>query len=48
MAKNGVFFFIFPVADGTVKLSGRDQVFRRTASIQDRSARGEEGGGLNH
>ena len=34
--------FIFPVADGTVKLSGRDHVFRRSTSIQDHPARSEE------
>ena len=31
-----------PVADGTVKLSGREQVFRRSKSIRDHPARGEE------
>ena len=41
MPKNGG-HFIFLVADGTFKLSGRDQVFRRTTSIQDHPARGEE------
>ena len=34
--------FIFPIADGTVKLSGRDRVFRRPTSIRDHPARGEE------
>ena len=34
MPKNGE-HFVFPVADGTVKLSGRDQVFRRSTPIQD-------------
>ena len=39
--KNGE-HFIFPIANGTVKLSGRDQVFRRSTSIHDHPARGEE------
>ena len=34
--------FIFLVADGTVKLAGRDQVFRRSISSQDHLARDEE------
>ena len=34
--------FIFPITDGTVKLSGGDQVFRTSTSIQDYPARGEE------
>ena len=34
--------FKFPVADGTVRLSGRDQVFRKSISIQDHPARDEE------
>ena len=34
--------FIFPIADGTVKLSGGDQVFRKSTSIQVCPARGEE------
>ena len=34
--------FIFPVADGTVKLVGRDQALRGSISIQDHPARGEE------
>ena len=34
--------FIFLVADGTVNLSGRDQVFRKPTSIRDYLARGEE------
>ena len=38
MPKNGE-HFIFPIACGTVKLSGRDQVFRRSISIQDHLAR---------
>ena len=33
---------IFLIADGTVQLSGRDKVFRRSTSIQDHPARGEE------
>ena len=41
MPKNGE-NFIFPIADGTVKLSGRDQVFRSITSIQDHPARGGE------
>ena len=40
MPKNGE-HFIFPTADGTVKCSGRDQVFRIANSIQDYHARGE-------
>ena len=31
-----------PVADGTGELAGRDQVFRKSISIQDHPARGEE------
>ena len=30
------------VADGTVKVSGRDQIFRRSTSIRGQPARGEE------
>ena len=41
MPKNGE-NFMFPVADGTVKLSGRDQVFRRSTWIQGHPARVEE------
>ena len=41
MPKNGE-NFTFPSADGTVKLSGGDQVFRKSTSIQDYPARGEE------
>ena len=33
---------LFPVADGTVKLTGIDQVCRKSTSIQDHPARGEE------
>ena len=33
---------IFPIADGTVKLSGGDQVLRTPTSIRDRPDRGEE------
>ena len=33
---------LFPVADGTVKLSGGYQVFRRSSSTRDHPARGEE------
>ena len=36
--------FIFPIADGTVKLSGGDQVLRTTTLIKDRLDRGEEQG----
>ena len=39
--KNGE-HFIFPIADVTDKLSGRDQVFRKSTSFQDYPARGEE------
>ena len=38
--------FIFPVADGTVKTSGGDQVLRTFTLIWDRPERGEEQG--NH
>ena len=34
--------FIFHVADGTVKLAERDQVFRKSTLIQNLPARGEE------
>ena len=34
--------FIFPIADGTVKLSGGEQVLRISTFIQDRPDRGEE------
>ena len=34
--------FTFFVADVTVKLSGRDQVFQRSTSIRDHPARGED------
>ena len=34
--------FIFPIADGTVKLSGEDQVLRTSTFIRDRPDRGEE------
>ena len=33
--------FTFPMADGTVKSSGREQVFRRSTSIQDNPAQGD-------
>ena len=36
--------FIFPVADGTVKLSGGVQVLRTSTLIRDRPDRGEEQG----
>ena len=38
--KNGE-HFIFSIADGTVQLSGRDQVVRKSTSIQDYPERGE-------
>ena len=38
--------FIFPIADGTVKLSAGDQVLRTSTLIQDRTERGEEQGNL--
>ena len=41
MPKNGQ-HYIFPIEDGTVKLSGREQVFRRSTSILDYPARVEE------
>ena len=34
--------FIFPVADGTVKISGGDQRLRTSTLIRDRKERGEE------
>ena len=37
---------IFPIADGTVKLSGGDQVLRTSTLIRDRPNRGEEQGNL--
>ena len=38
--------FIFPIADGTVKIFGEEQDLRRSTSIQDRPDRGEEQGNL--
>ena len=38
--------FIFPIADGTVKLSGVDQVLRTFTIIRDHPDRGEEQGNL--
>ena len=38
--------FIFPIADGTEKLSGGDQVLRTSTLIRDRPDRGEEQGNL--
>ena len=38
--------FIFQIADGTVKLSGEDQVLRTSTLIWDRPDRGEEHGNL--
>ena len=34
--------FVFPFADGSVKLAGRDQVLRESTFIQDHSTRGQE------
>ena len=34
--------FIFPIADGTVKISGGDQVLRTSTLLRDRPDRGEE------
>ena len=34
--------FIFPIADGTVKIFGRDQRLRTSTSIRDLPERGEE------
>ena len=39
-------FFIFPVAEGTVKISGEDQDLRVSTLIRDRPDRGEEQGNL--
>ena len=41
MPKNGE-NFIFPIADGTANLSGRNQVFRKATQVRDYPARGEE------
>ena len=38
--------FMFPIADGTIKLSGGDQVLRTSTLIRDCSYRGEEQGNL--
>ena len=38
--------FIFPIAEGTVKLSGGDQDLRTSTSIRDGPDRGEEQGNL--
>ena len=38
--------FTFPIADGTVKLSGGDRVLRTCTLIRDRPDRGEEQGNL--
>ena len=38
--------FIFPIADGTVKLSGGDQVLNTSTLTQDRPDRGDEQGNL--
>ena len=34
--------FNFPIVDGTVELSGRDQVFRKSTLIRDQPEKGEE------
>ena len=34
--------FIFPIADGTVKLSGEDQAFRTSTNIRDQPQRSKE------
>ena len=39
--------FIFPIADGTVKISGGDQVLRTPTLIWDRPDRREEQGNLH-
>ena len=41
MPKDGE-HFKFPIADGTVKLTGRDQVFRKPTWTRDQPKRGEE------
>ena len=38
--------FIFPIADGTVKFFGGDQVLRTSSLIRDRPDRGEEEGNV--
>ena len=38
--------FMFPIADGTVKLPGGDQVLRTSTLIRDRPDRGEGHGNL--
>ena len=38
--------FIFPISDGTVKLSGGDQVLRTSTLVRDSPDRGEEQGNL--
>ena len=38
--------FIFPIADGTVKFFGGDQVLRTSTLIRERPDRGEEQGNL--
>ena len=38
--------FTFPIEDGPVKSSGREQVFRKSTSIQDYPAQGEEHNGV--
>ena len=38
--------FMFPIADGTVKLSGREKVLRTSTLIPDHPDQGEEPGNL--
>ena len=38
--------FMFPIADGTVKFSGGDQVLRTSTLIRDRPDRGEGHGNI--
>ena len=38
--------FVFPIADGTVKLSGGDQVLRTSTFIRDHLDRGEKRGNV--
>ena len=41
MTRNGE-EFVFPFADGSVRLAGSDQVCRKSTSRQEHFARGEE------
>ena len=45
MLQNGK-SFTFLVADGSVKLAGRDQAIRESTSIQDHPLRGDEHNGV--